>query len=106
LLPCLLINGFGVIPVVIYGNDEVDDAGQIDLATISLEGMFVQRVLFRYLAVVHDFNGDGYDDVLVMIDEVAGSIPSGATTASLTGQLKDGTEIEGVDEICILPPTS
>jgi predicted secreted protein len=105
LLPCLLINGFGVIPVVIYGNDEVD-AGQIDLATISLEGMFVQRVLFRYLAVVHDFNGDGYDDVLVMIDEVAGSIPSGATTASLTGQLKDGTEIEGVDEICILPPTS
>lgn len=102
-LPCLLINDFGVIPVVIYGNDEVD-GGQIDLATISLEGMSVQRVLFRYLAVVHDFNGDGYDDVLVMIDEEAGSIPSGATTASLTGQLKDGTEIEGVDEICTLPP--
>ena len=100
--PCIFNDGFGVIPVVIYGNERVDTSN-IDLATVELEGMPVQRIFRRHVGIVHDFDGDGVDDVLVLIDERAGSLREGATTATLTGQLMDGTPIEGSDDICLLP---
>jgi hypothetical protein len=98
---CILNDGFGVIPVVIYGNERV--AGdQIDPTTVRLEGMPVKRLFGWPLATVLDLNGDGVTDLLVFIDDVAGAIPGGATEATVTGHLRDGTRIEGADDICVL----
>lgn len=83
-MPCFFVNGFGVIPVIVYGNAEAD-GGDIDLATVRLEGMSVQRLRGRYLAAFGDYNGDGHRDVLVLIKEKRGAIPPGATYATLTG---------------------
>lgn len=98
LLPCIFVNGFGVIPVVIFGNDQFDGA-DVDLATIALEGMAVERVWHRYLAVVADYNHDGIDDILVMIDD-RGAVSARASHATLTGMLRDGTAITGTDDVC------
>ena len=68
--------------------------------TVQLEGMPVQKILRWYVGVVHDYN---HDDDLVLIDEKKGAIPDGATSATLTGALKDGAPIQGSDEICLLP---
>jgi hypothetical protein len=38
-----------------------------------------------------------------MIDDVAGAIPAGATDATLTAILDDGTPIAGTDDVCLLP---
>jgi hypothetical protein len=102
ILPCCIINdGRGVIPVVIFGNAGV--AGdQIDPATVELEGMPVARLFGCYLYLVHDFNGDGIDDLLVLIKDVRGAIPEGATTATITGIRYDGTAFEGADNIRLL----
>ena len=102
ILPCCIINdGYGVIPVVIFGNAGV--AGdQIDPATVELEGMPVKRLFGCYLDLVHDFDGDGIDDLLVLIKDVRGAIPKGATTARITGLTYDGTAFEGADDIRLL----
>lgn len=102
ILPCCIVNdGHGVIPVVIFGSDAVA-ADQIDPATVRLEGMPVRRLFRWFMAFVHDVDGDGIDDLLVLIDDVAGAIPAGATTAGVTGRLYDGTAIEGADDVCVL----
>jgi hypothetical protein len=102
ILPCCIINdGRGVIPVVIFGNAGI--AGdQIDPTTVELEGMPVARLFGCYLYLVHDFNGDGIDDLLVLIKDVRGAIPTGATTATITGLTYDGTAFEGADDIRLL----
>lgn len=99
LMPCIFVNGFGVIPVVIYGNEQVDGR-DVDLATVELEGMPVARVWHRHVAVVADYNRDGIDDVLVMISDT-GAVPLGASSATLTGALDDGTTFAGTDAVCV-----
>jgi hypothetical protein len=98
---CIVNDGHGVVPVVIFGNDSVA-ADQIDPATVELEGMPVQRFFGWFMAFVHDVDGDGFDDLFVLIDDVADAIPAEATTASVTGLLYDGTTVEGADDICLL----
>lgn len=98
LLPCLFVNGFGTIPVLVHGNDRIDGA-QIDLATVELEGMPVMRLWRHYLAVVDDVNGDGIDDLFVLIRDT-GEVQRSAESATLTGALRDGTTFSGSDDVC------
>jgi hypothetical protein len=65
--------------------------------------MPVARIGPFFLAIKVDLNGDRRKDLLVMIDDVAGAIPPGATEATLTASLHDGTAIAGTDDICLLP---
>ena len=99
---CIRNDGYGVIPVVIFGDDRVA-AIKIDPATVELEGMPVKRVYRWWLAYVYDVNHDGVDDLVVLIDDVAGAIPAGAMTGTVRGALYDGTAIEGTDELCLTP---
>jgi hypothetical protein len=99
---CIRNDGHGVIPVVIYGSAAVK-ASQIDLSSVELEGMQVQRVGGLYAALRWDFDRDGHLDLLVLIDDEAGAIPPHATTATLTARLRDGTAIAGTDAICLVP---
>jgi hypothetical protein len=71
---CIVNDGHGVTPVVIFGNDSVA-ADQIDPATVELEGMPVQRFFGWFMAIVHDVDGDGFDDLFVLIDDVAMRFP-------------------------------
>jgi hypothetical protein len=98
LLPCLFVNGVGTIPVVIFGNAEID-AAEIDPATVELEGMPVVRLWRHYLTFVDDYDGDGFDDMLVVIRDT-GRVPRSAESATLTGALQDGTAFAGADEVC------
>lgn len=102
LLPCLFVNGVGTIPVLIYGNDQVDGR-QIDPATVVLEDMPVVRILRTYVTVVADYNRDGIRDMLVMIRDT-GQVPRYATDVTLTGQLRDGSDFAGSDSACSFPP--
>jgi len=102
ILPCCVVNdGFGVVPLVIFGSDAVP-ADRIVVRSVELEGMSVQRVLGWYLAFLLDADGDGHDDLLLMMDDVAGALPTGQTTAGVTGELRDGSAIEGSDDVCVV----
>ena len=87
-----------VDPSAARGSGRPDVAGnRIDPATVRLEGMPVARLLGLWLTVRGDFNRDGVADLLVLIDDVAGAIPPGTTTATLTGETSDGTRFAGSD---------
>jgi hypothetical protein len=94
-------DGYGLIPVVIFGDVDVD-ARRIDVRSVQLEGMPVATFFGRPLALRLDVNHDGYKDLVVLIDDVAGAIPSSTRTVTVTARLRDGTEIAGTDEVRVL----
>lgn len=106
---CFNNDGHGVIPVAILGSDdfEVTDI-DIDNETVSLEGMAVKMAgkSNKLLARIEDVNEDGFDDLMLQIEDVDGSFEPGDTEAVLTGNLVDGTPFQGTDTICIVGPTS
>jgi hypothetical protein len=98
---CVRNDGHGVIPLVIFGSDRLD-VRRIDLASITLGGMPLQRLFGRYVAIVHDFDRDGTDDVFVLIEDVAGALPAGTRRVTVSGRLRNGTRFAGSDELCVL----
>ena len=85
----------GAVPVAILGNDTLD-VTQIDPATLSYEGLDVrQRGNGSLFCRVKDVNNDGYDDFLCHYQDTT-------MDGMLTGELLDGTPIEGVDTICVV----
>jgi hypothetical protein len=101
---CFNNDGHGVIPVAILGAADFD-VTQIDPSTVQLEGLAVgaRGKSNKLMAHVEDINSDGFDDLVVQIEDVDGAFTSGSGVATLTGQLWDGTAIEGSDEICVVP---
>jgi hypothetical protein len=99
---CFNNDGNGVIPVAILGSEDFD-VHQVDVMTLSLEGMAVaaKGKADKLLAAYEDVNGDGHIDLVIKIEDVDGVFEQGTATATLSGQLLDGTPIEGTDEICI-----
>jgi len=99
------INDHGVIPVAILGSAELD-VTEIDAGSVSLAGMGVKVAgkSNKYLASIDDVNTDGFNDLVVKIQDRDNTLVEGATTATLTGFLLDGvTEITGTDVIRIVP---
>jgi len=104
---CFNNDGHGVIPVAILGSADFD-ATQVDSATVQLEGLEVRAAgkSNKLLAHVEDVNGDGFDDLVVQIEDTDGTFTSGSGTATLTGNLYPeygGTAIEASDAICVVP---
>jgi hypothetical protein len=101
-VPGKIVNdGHALILVVIFGDADVE-AQRIDARTVELEGMPVATIFGRPLAVRWDVNHDGYKDLIVLIDDVAGTIPAGITTVTLTARLHDGTVLAGTDEVHVV----
>jgi len=75
-------DGHGVIPVAILGeaNFSVRD---IDPGTVELEGLAVKAVgkSNKLLAHYEDVNTDGYEDLVVQIEDMDGVFNEGTTTA-------------------------
>ena len=99
---CFSNDGKGVIPVAILGSADFD-ATTVDPATVELGGLGVKVAgkSGKLLAHTEDVNGDGLLDLVVQIRDVDGAFLLGDTSATLTGNLFDGTHIHADDSICI-----
>lgn len=100
---CFNINGHGVIPVAILGNTYID-VSNIDVDTVLFGGLEVRvRGNKGPLCSIEDVNGDEMDDMVCQFEDDPGMWAAGTGTATLTGELLDGTPIEGTDSICVVP---
>lgn len=84
--------------MVIFGNVEAA-AKQIDAGTVELEGTPVATILGLPLAIRWDVDQDGRKDLIVLIDDVAGALPTGPQALTVTARLRDGTEIAGTGDV-------
>ncbi len=79
-------------------------AADVNTSSVSLAGLAVAvQGQSNFLAHLEDVNGDGLEDLVVQIVDQDGTFAEGATMASVTGSLSNGTPIEGSDSICIVP---
>lgn len=102
---CFNQNERGVIPVAIFGSSTMN-VYNIDVANLSFQGLAVKVVgkANRLLAHYEDVNADGYMDLVVQFQDSDGWIaPSGVSEGVLTGNLLDGTPIEGRGVLCLVP---
>jgi hypothetical protein len=101
---CFNNDGHGVIPVAILGSATFDVAS-VDPGTVQLDGLSVRArgKSNKLLAHVEDVNGDGFDDLVVQIEDADGTFSTGSGIARLTGALFDGTAFYGTDDICVVP---
>ncbi|MHC4607511.1 MAG: hypothetical protein ACYTAF_11380 [Planctomycetota bacterium] len=95
-------DGNGAIPVAILGS-ETFDVTLIDASTVTMEGMPVKTVgkpgREKLLAHIEDVNADGFDDLVVQIQDVDGVFAQGEGVALVTGTLLDGRSFEGTDSV-------
>ena len=100
---CFNVNGHGVIPVAINGSQDFD-VYEVDPASLRLAGLAVGvRGNGNSQCGYGDLNVDGNVDIVCQfVDDPTVWIP-GDGEAILTGNLSDGTPIEGSDSICIVP---
>ncbi len=93
--PGSIPNCRGMIPVAILGSDSLD-VTQIDPATLSFEGLDVRERGNGALSCnIKDTNSDGYADFVCQYQDAT-------TEGTLTGELLDGTPIEGADIFCVV----
>jgi len=98
---CFNHDGNGVIPVAILGSG-IFDVTQVNPASITLDGQIIKlKGNGEPQANIEDVNNDGFDDLVVKIIEIDGTYTEGLGIATLTGELFDGTPIQGSDSICI-----
>ena len=92
-----------MIPVAVLGSDTFD-VTSIDQATLSFGGLDVRiRGKKGPLCGLDDTNLDGFYDLVCHFEDNSDYWEVGNDEATLTGELLDGTEIEGTDSICIVP---
>lgn len=101
---CFNNDGHDVIPVAILGSANFD-VTDVDAGTVALAGLSVgvKGKSNKLMAHIEDVNGDGFDDLVVQIEDVDGTFTSGSGVATLMGNLFDGTPFQGSDEICVVP---
>ncbi|MEK9180208.1 MAG: kelch repeat-containing protein [Patescibacteria group bacterium] len=93
----------GVIPVAILGSSTLD-VTQIKLIAVTLANAPVRfRSNGQPMASYSDINGDGFTDITVHFSTNDLQLSQGDVQADLTGELIDGTLIEGSDSVRIVP---
>lgn len=99
-------NGNGVIPIAILGSADLDVA-DVDPSTLSFEGALVRvKGNGNAQCSLEDVSSppDGYLDLVCQfVDDFTEGWLIGDGTASVTGNLLDGTLISGSDSISIVP---
>jgi hypothetical protein len=98
------LNEHGVIPVAILDSADLD-VNEINPSSLSLQGLSLKMVgkTNRLLTHFEDIDGDGYTDLIAQFEDSDGWAGSGDGYATITGSLYDGTPIEGIEIICIVP---
>lgn len=102
---CFNINGHGVIPVAILGSADLDVMDIKTDDTLSFDGLKVRvRGKKGPLCSIEDSNGDEFLDLVCHFEDEPSEWVAGSNeSATLAGELVDGTPIEGTDSICIVP---
>jgi len=97
------LNGHGVIPVAINGSAGFSVL-DVDFGSLLLEGLEVGVKCGRGPQCgLEDWNQDGFLDAVCHFEDNVQNWAGGETVATLTGQLFDGTLIEGTDSIRLVP---
>ena len=97
------LNGHGVIPVAINGSADFSVL-DVDFGSLTFAGLEVGVHCGRGPQCgLEDWNQDGFLDAVCHFEDNVQNWAGGETTATLTGQLFDGTPIEGTDSIRIVP---
>jgi len=99
------LGSHGLVPVAILSNSDFD-ATTVDPETVALAGadVTVRGKSNKYMAHEEDVNGDGLADLVLQV--ATENLDPGAFQDGyvfLTGNTYDGQEIEGSDEITIVP---
>lgn len=95
----------GLVPVAIFGADDFDVATVV-VETVALAGREVatrgkaEKLMSRF----EDVNDDGITDLLLQVETQSDGELWESGEVKLTGKTLDGKDIEGVDEIVIVPP--
>jgi len=95
----------GVIPVAILGSASFD-VGDVDVTTLVFAGASPAHDLTdpdTLTEHTEDVNGDGIDDLVSHYRTNETSIECSNTSATLTGQLNDGTSFSGTDSVRTVP---
>lgn len=97
-------DGHGVIPVAILGSATFD-VTTINPATVALDGMAVRfkGKSMTAQASIKDYNCDGYDDLIVQIEDIDGTFIAGQTVGTVTGFFYAGGAFSGTDSLKIAP---
>lgn len=95
------IGGVGGVPVAILGSDTLD-VTDADLTTLKF-GPAGAAPAHAEGGHVQDVDGDGHPDLLSHYPTHDTGIVSGDSEACVTGELLDGTLIEGCDSIVTVP---
>lgn len=94
----------GVLPVAILSTHDFDATTQIDPGSVSLSGAPIAvGPREQEMVSCQDVNNDGLLDLLVMIDNQALKLSSGATQVILRGQTNTGMAIEGTASVHLVP---
>jgi len=91
----------GVVPVAILGSDTFD-VTDVDVTTLMFGGASPVHDLSdsdTYDEHIQDVNDDGFDDLVSHYKQKETGVACGDTEATLTGELLDGTPIEGTDSV-------
>jgi hypothetical protein len=92
----------GAIPVAIFGSADFN-VTKINVSSLSLNGLTVkQGKAGKYLASKEYVNGDRYPDLIVQFDNNGQWLDTG-NSAILTGNLVNGTQIGGTQNISLVP---
>lgn len=102
---CFNINGHGVIPVAILGSADLDVSDIKTDDTLSFNGLATRiRGKKGPLCSIEYSNGDEFLDLVCHFEDDSSEwLADSNEKATLTGELVDGTSIEGTDSICIVP---
>lgn len=90
------IDGESVIPVAILSTSTFD-ATEVDPLSVKFGPGFATEVHNR--GHIKDVNEDGVQDLLLHFDTTNSQLKSGENQACLSGQTKDGLNIEGCDSV-------
>jgi hypothetical protein len=105
---CFNINGNGIVPVAILGSADLDvtdiDTRSDAARPLSFNGLEVRvRGNRGPLCMFEYVNADTYQDLVCHFEDDVSQWQIGSDAGTLTGQLLDGTPIQGTDTICVVP---
>jgi hypothetical protein len=96
----------GAVPVAFFGSDALD-VDNIDAATCKLADAGVKMVgkSDKLLCAKELVDGDAHEDLVChFVTTSLGALDASSTEAKVTCDLNNGTTIEGVDSVNIVPP--
>ena len=94
-------DNFEIIPVVIYGSPTLD-VNRIDISSLLLSGHNIKIIgIDTDMAIIDHVNNDNYPDLVVGFKDVDNGFLNDQSSATLIGNLSDGTTISGFADVTV-----